>query len=60
MAKSFRSYLESQWDDSDWDNDDGDSKKDRRLKERKEKQRTKLHGRDERLADLDKPEPRRK
>lgn len=55
MAKSFRSYRESRWDDED----EGLSKKDRKLADRKAKQRNKLHDRDERMADLDKPEPRK-
>ena len=58
MAKSFRSYHESRWDD-DYDDDDGSSKKDRRLADRKAKQRNKQHDREERMAELDKPEPRK-
>ena len=58
MAKSFRSYRESRWDD-DYDEDEGLSKKDRKLADRKAKQRNKLHDRDERMADLEKPEPRK-
>lgn len=60
MAKSFRSYRESRWDDAEYDDgDEGLSKKDRKLADRKAKQRNKLHDRDERMADLEKPEPKR-
>lgn len=53
MAKSFKNYRESRWDDDEWGSDDDyrQTKKEQKMKKRRDKRKTKYDVRAENFAE---------